>query len=265
MNELYEPLLERELDAIPAAVRAYRASHSLEELWLEVTRFALLAYAPSEHSRHALLCCLAVHDIGLSDEWLIACAGYAAEARQPWSEPPIFDPPAVQGDPGSLRDALHDRHAAERWLAFHVDDAPEEMRAVAREHGDALLVVNAAIRLVPLLGEKGKYATLRVGVWDLVARSDEPRMELAPFEELVRRCVEENGSLESTHALLVAAARSTSRFAERTGRIACPPYRLPRDYGQFLLAHAAGLPDEVLEAVRHNLEHGENYDEWTLA
>jgi hypothetical protein len=87
---------------------------------------------------------------------------------------------------------------------------------------------------VPLLGEKGQYATLRVGVWDLVAKREEPRMELAPFEELVRRCVAERGSLESTHALLVAAAQelpmedrqsclSGPRFAETAGRIACPP------------------------------------------
>ena len=251
MNELYEPFLERELEAIPDAVRAYRAEHSPEETWLAVTRFALLAYAPSEHSRHALLCCLAVHDVGITDEWLVELARYAAESRQPWSEPPIFDPPAVEVDPGALRDLLEDRHAAERWLAFHLDDGEDELRAVAAEHGDALLVVDAAIRLVPLLGEKGKYATLRVGVWDVVAKRSEGRAEVTG----------EPGSLEHTHALLVESVLCgpPARTAPKPG---APPYRLARDYGSLLLAHAAGLPTE---AIRHNLDSGENYDEWTFA
>ena len=55
---LYEPLIERELDAIPAAVRQFRETHSPEELFLAVARFAVLAYAPSMHSKHALLACV---------------------------------------------------------------------------------------------------------------------------------------------------------------------------------------------------------------
>src|SRR5947208_991841 len=50
---LYERLIERDLDAIPAAVRTFRESHSSDDLFLAVARFAILAYAPSQHAKHA--------------------------------------------------------------------------------------------------------------------------------------------------------------------------------------------------------------------
>lgn len=48
------------------------------------------------------------------------------------------------------------------------------------------------------------------------------------------------------------------------------PYRLARDYAQTLIAHAFAprltyRADEFLAAVHHNLEHGENYAEWSFA
>jgi hypothetical protein len=262
---LYEPLIERDLTALPAAIRAFRAEQSTHELWLAVTRFALLAYAPSEHGRHALMCCLAAHDVGLTDELLLACARYAAQARQPWSEPPIFDPPALEpGQPtdvDELCEAMRtgDRLRGERWLAARIDDAEDDLLAVARSHGDAILVVNAAIRLVPLLGEYGRYPTLRVAVWDLIAKVDEPPLPDRPLEELVAACVEAQGSIETVTALLVAAPSPV-------GDVTAPaPYDLARDYGHLLLAHAAGLPPAVIEAAAFNAEHGESYADWMNA
>ncbi|MFZ2490195.1 MAG: hypothetical protein WA208_01795, partial [Thermoanaerobaculia bacterium] len=85
---LYESLIERDLDAIPAAVRQFRDDHSSDELFLAVARFAVLAYAPSGHSRHALLACLSARDVRdvageRFDDLLIECARYAAESRRP--------------------------------------------------------------------------------------------------------------------------------------------------------------------------------------
>lgn len=262
---LYEPLIERDLAALPAAFRAFRAEQSDEDLWLAVTRFALLAYSPSEHGRHALLCCLAAHDVGPTDELLLACARYAAQARQPWSEPPIFDPPEVEEgqrvDVAELREAMRtgDRLRGERWLAARIDDAEDDLLAVARSHGDAILVVNAAIRLVPLLGEHGRYATLRVAVWDLIAKVDEPPLPARSLDELVAACVEAQGSIETVTALLVAAPAGA-------GDVTAPAaYDLARDYGHLLLAHAAGLPPAVLQAAAYNAEHGESYADWMNA
>lgn len=256
VSALYDPLLERELDAIAPAVRTFRESHSLEELWLAVTRFALLAYSPSEHSRHALLCCLAAR--GASDAWMIECARYAAESRQPWSEPPILDPPPVDDSPAEpLRSTLVDRARGEIWLAKRIEDAERELLEVAREHGDSLLIARAAIDLVPLLGERGRYATLRVAVWDLIAKRNEPPLPARSREDLSAEVVESNGAIDAVNALLVALPMQPGRTPE--------PYPLARDYGHLLLAHAAQFPEEALRAVAHNLEHGESYAEWTLA
>ena len=60
---LYEPLIERELDAIPAAAHAFAAEHSEDELWIAVTRFAVLAYAPSQHAKRAVMACRAAHEV----------------------------------------------------------------------------------------------------------------------------------------------------------------------------------------------------------
>ncbi|HKR65747.1 MAG TPA: hypothetical protein VJZ00_18600, partial [Thermoanaerobaculia bacterium] len=100
MNALYEPLIERDLDAFPAAARAFLESHSPDELWIAVARFAVLAYAPSQHAKRAVMAVRAAHDMreAMGERWtelVIECARYAAQSRQPWSEPPLLDPPAI--------------------------------------------------------------------------------------------------------------------------------------------------------------------------
>src|SRR5436305_1253202 len=111
----YEPFIERDLAAIPAAVADFRATHSAEETWTAVTRFAVLAFAPSQHSMHALLACLSVWDLREDfgeqfDDAIVNCAIYAAASRQPWSEPPLLDPPKInvvqRGDVAELREAI---------------------------------------------------------------------------------------------------------------------------------------------------------------
>src|SRR5437762_982054 len=124
----YEAFIERDLAAIPGVIASFCADHSAEEAWTAVTRFAVLAFAPSQHSKHALLSCLSAWDLRDElgegfDQAIVACAIYAAASRQPWSEPPILDPPKLdagqRGDLGELRDAIasSDRLRAERWLA----------------------------------------------------------------------------------------------------------------------------------------------------
>src|SRR5947208_10789895 len=96
----YDALIERDYDAARAAIRDFRNEHDSHELFLSVARFAVLAYAPSQHSKHALLACLAAYELreelgaAKYDDVLLECALYAAASRQPWSEPPILDPPS---------------------------------------------------------------------------------------------------------------------------------------------------------------------------
>lgn len=62
VHEFYAPL-KRDLDAIPAAVRAFRQQQTSDEVWRAVAQFAILAFAPSQHAKHALLAVLAANDL----------------------------------------------------------------------------------------------------------------------------------------------------------------------------------------------------------
>jgi hypothetical protein len=270
---LYAPFIERELAAIPAAARAYAAEHSVEDLWIAVTRFAVLAYAPSQHAKRAVMACRAAHDVReeLGDRWLdmiIECARYTAGSRQPWSEPPILDPPepAERTDLAELRDAIaaKDRLRAERWLAARVDDAHDDLRVIAK--GDALLMLDTALALEPLLGEKGRYALLRIVVLELL---NDPEDVTEPLAVLVDRAIDERGSIDAVRNVFVKSAGIAPAGVMASAPL-LEPYPLARDYAQTLIAHAIArkLParaDEFLAAVHHNLEHGESFAEWSFA
>jgi hypothetical protein len=303
MQQLYDPLIERDLDAVPAAVRRFREEHSSDELFLAIARFALLAYAPSQHAKHALLACLAVHDLREElgerfDEAVTELAIYAAGSRQPWSEPPILDPPTVDdAQPGERAELLAaietgDRHRGERWLAKRIDDpslASDYFAAAAddlSDYGHKPIVAVAAWRLVPILGERGKYATLRVGIWELTAyrgANDERAPSLLP--QAVQQAIAEHGSIESMHAVFLQEALLTMRELlsdppvvlqpARTSEREVPIYRFARDYAQCLKAHAvakrlrARFPDLPLEAfvaaAHDNLERAPSFEDWSFA
>ena len=224
----YEAFIERDLEGVAAAVREYRASHTAEELWQAVTRFAVLAYAPSQHAKRAVLSCLAAWELRDElgeqfDDVLLECARYTAQSRQPWSEPPIFDPPRVDAsqsrDAGELRAAIaaHDRIRAELWLAARIDDAElaRDLFRVAAEDaaagGDALLIAVAAWKLAALLGEKGRFVALRIAMWELtagVAASDASTLSAdyndeALLEQLIAAMVASGGDIAASQAIFV--------------------------------------------------------------
>jgi hypothetical protein len=290
-SAFYESLIERDLEAIPAAARQLAASQSPEQLWVAVSRFAVLAYAPSQHAKRALIACSAVDELRdeARERWIdfvIECARYAAESRQPWSEPPLLDPPDVDAawhpGAGDLRDAVAagDRNRAEQWLAARLGDAGDDLRGVSR--GDALLVTDAVLRLAPRLGEKGRYALLRVAVWELLANeeagseAEAPGTERSSIEDLVARAIAEKGAVDAVREVFLYVAASPElavrRRLEAAETLPLAPYRLARDYAQTLIAHAiAGrLPAHIdvagfLHAVHENLEHGESYADWSFA
>jgi hypothetical protein len=306
---LYEPLIERNIAAIPDAIRAFRDEHGSDETFLAVARFAVLAYAPSQHAKHALLSCLAAHDLrerDYFDDLVVECAIYAAASRQPWSEPPILDPPPVDDVPATF----DDRISAERWLAARMHDpnlARDYFRVATRDFedlGHKLIVSAAAWRLASILGEQGRYATLRVGVWEDVAYSGPQYEERGTaldervlLERLIDQMVNERGSIESAHAVflfdaaletgtskrvcdyLTDAATSQRRpgFSPAAGLKPGlrPIYRLARDYAECLKAHAvarrlrARFPDaavdRIVAAAHDNLEHAPSFEEWSFA
>ena len=297
MTPLYEALLERDEAATRRAVEDFGED---DELFLAVARFAVLAYAPSQHAKHAFLACLAAYDLreelGASyREMLTECAIYAAGSRLPWSEPPILDPPQVDEEPdldAALRDG--DRLAAEHWLAFHLDDPQLEQRyfeAASRDFEDLgmkLIVSRAAWRLVPILGEKGRFALLRTGIYEWTAYRGETFVERGvpvDREELIARLVASDGSLIETHnVFLLDAALGTpleSRVFEYLSAIETTqppdnattrqlkPYRLARDYAQTLIAHAVAqrIPQAtaMLPAVHQNLDQSTGFEEWSFA
>jgi hypothetical protein len=274
-SELYEPLIERDFDALPPAAHAFLESHPAEELWLAVARFAVLAYAPSQHAKRAVMACLAAHDVRdeLGDRWvgmILECARYAAESRQPWSEPPILDPPEPSsGGVEELRAAMRegDRLRAERWLSARLEDADGALRDLV--HCDALLMLDTATGLLPLLGDKGRYALLRMPVWELIVDPD-ARDDDTPLATRVTRAVESNGAPDAVTAVFYAAPHpGPLPAAGERGVVA--PYRLARDYAQTLIAHsyARRLPGDeaarLLHAVHHNLQHGESFADWSFA
>ncbi len=243
-SEFYEPLIERDLDAIPAAARAFAEEHSVDELYLAVARFAVLAYAPSMHSKRAVMACRAAHEVRevMGERWLdlvIECARYVAEARQPWSEPPILS-----------EGTLPSREELER-------DAGD----------DALLIIDTAFALIPILGEKGKAALLRMPQLE----GPQTRSPREPLEVLIDRAIASNGAIEDVTRVLVAGVVRASGAPSGGGAPearATPLYHLARDFAQTLLAHARPPDyrrDEFLAAVKHNLEHGEDFSAWSLA
>jgi len=298
----YDAFVERDVAGIRSTIADFRRDHSSDDLFLSVARFAVLAYAPSLHAKHALIACLSAYDVRekLGDRWdelLTECAIYAAQSRQPWSEPPILDPPRLvadqRGDIGELRAAVEegDRLRAERWLAKRIDDddLARDYFTVAcddfEDLGHKLIVANAAWRLAGLLGEKGKFATLRVGVWEMTAYKGpryEERGAAVDRDALLESLVAAANDLESLHRVfLFAAARDEvrdrvydylstlapqhgERVAEGRVRGELPIYPLAKDYAAYLKSYSLGIP-RLIAAAKHNLDHGPNFSEWSFA
>jgi len=302
MTPMYESFIERDIDAIPAAVRAFRDEHGSIETYKSIGRFAVLAYSPSQHGKHAVLACLAawaLREEPYFDDVVTQCAIYAAESRQPWSEPPILSPPAIdddqRGDVDELREAIAalDRLRGERWLAKRLNDddlARDYFTAAADDFedlGHKLIVADAAWRLVPILGEHGRFAALRLGIWEMCAYPGERYVERGEIaEDLDRRLIDNvianEGDIESAHALfLLEAARgkpienrvrdflthTTQPSAPRPLRPApssLPVYKLSRDYAEYLKICALTADPAVRAAARLNLDRS-HFDELTFA
>jgi hypothetical protein len=312
VSNLYESFLERDSATIRGAISEFRKTHSLEELFADVARFAVLAYAPSQHAKHAVLACLAVHDLGLTDELLTECAIYAAGSRQPWSEPPITDPPeqAASGDIAELRAAIadDDRLRGERWLSKRLDDPQPDYFLAATDDfedlGHKLIVASAAWKLAGMFPPAARFATLRIGIWEMTAYRGERYGEQGVALDaetlmihLIENLVAQKGDIVSAHAIfLLDAALETQdarvilrvrdylsnlvedsrpRLSGQPGAAVLHHYAFARDYGAYLKMHAVAkrmrvrFPsldyDGMLAAAAYNLEHAPSFEEFSFA
>jgi len=306
----YEPLIERDLEGARTAIATFLSDHTPHDLFLAVTRFALLAYAPSQHAKHALLACLAAYDLGEDARVLTECAVYAGSSRQPWSEPPILDPPppGERGDLAEIRAAIReaDRHRAERWLALRYQDADfaRDFFTIAADDfedlGHKFIMAAAAWRLADLLGEQGRYATLRVAIWEWVAYRGRVYRETGvalPAQSLAMRLADnflcEQGTLVAAHALFLldavriaephapeAAMRVRDYLTNYTNDLPCndlagdaptdlPIYNLAKDYGELLkiCAIASRFPrsERLKAAAAYNLANAPSVEEFSFA
>lgn len=271
-EDLYAPLIERDIGAIGPTIDRFLRSHDAAHLWTALTRFAVLAFVPSLHSSRALVAMRASWDLrDVTPAWeqlLIECATYMALARPAWSEPPILEK-SGEGEPPPLdvlRRAVagNDRDAATKWLAAHVDDADAALGEVAR--GEAMLMLDTARALEPLVGTPGRHALLRTVVLSLFSDASESPL---PVEELVTRAVAARGSIETVREVFVWCARSGEE-TDSHALTPLEPYPLARDFAQTLIAHAMirHLPshvdtDSLLAAVHENLQHGDDYSDWS--
>ena len=304
VSALYEPLIARDLDGIEPAVRRFRETESAHDLFLAVGRFAVLSFAPSQHARHAVLAAVSTYELRESfgsrwDELLIELARYAAASRQPWSEPPIADPPQVDpatpSDIEELRAAIRDRDRlrAERWLAQNLrrESLARDLALVSFDDlsdlGHKVILTNAAMKLVSILGERGEYVALRMAVWELTAQAEKTSGSVDTSEgslrQLMDRCIAESGALEPAHGVFLFDAslelreRVDGKQSARVPPSAEPPpiYRLGRDMGALLKAHAVAgrlrvrfpnVPVEgFLAAVKKNLDTTPSLEEWSFA
>lgn len=192
-RQLYEPMLERDLDGIRSRARDFAGEHGTTPLFHAVSRFAALAFNPSQHGRHAFLATLSAWDVRelASERWvdlLAECAVYVAEGRLPWSEAPPLEPPPLEErdriDREGIQTAIRerDRALAERWLGARAsrqdlrDDFFFAATTDLADLGHPLIVSVAAWKLSLLQDSHPSFAALRPAAeeWTAKRESEEP-------------------------------------------------------------------------------------------
>jgi len=256
----------------------------------------VLAYAPSQHAKHAMIACLSAWELrdDLAGEWddlLTECAVYAATSRQPWSEPPITDPPPLErgqrGDIDELREcvATLDRLRAERWLAkrYRDENFERDYFTVATDDfedlGHKLIVAVTAWKLAKIFPP---YPTLRTGIWEMTAYRGTARSPVR--SDVIERMIANRGDFESAHAVFlydaalqtgdgeimkrVGGAPRPSAASAAEGVGAPPIYRLARDCGAYLKSFAVAKrlgDNRIIEAAKYNLDHAPSFEDFSFA
>ncbi len=247
VSRLYDPLISRDLEGIGEVVPLLVDEFSVDEVWRSLTRFSLLAYNSSQESKHSLLACLALFDLrdelaASNTDAIVRCARAVADARAPWSEPPIIEVP-VEEKPLPLEvlaGALERRDGliTERWIASRRGETLDRdlIDAASRWPGDAghnLIIAVAVLRLSRMFGKEFEWGFLRVIAVEWSAGGATGHIECSVAgaglnTELLNECVHvieaTAGSASAFHALELfdagVQASRTLETAEACRRIA---------------------------------------------
>ncbi len=294
IDELYAPLIVRDLEAIPRAVKAFRETNSSEDLFEAVSRFATLAVSPSQHGKHSFLASVAAGELraAMGDRWdglLAECAIYAAESRLPWSEPPVGDPPKVSPDhPAGLEEirsaiASGDRLRAERWLAARMNEPAfaNDFFAVASEDlsdlGHKLIVAVAAWKVALQQDGPYRFPLLRVAVNEWTAHLDAPvplSDDPVPSHdiELIARsaleaCVREGGDAISFHQIaMLDAGLEAASFAPESHALSRVVHAIHKETNEApLAAPPVTITELELPVYRLSRDYGEYLKSFAIA
>lgn len=185
-RELLEPLLVRDDEGIASSVSAQISEAGFPSALAQVAQFAILAYAPDQRARAALLSLEALGVIAdrlpaeLRSLQLIEMARMSADARRPWSEAPITTAP-VTTTADARDDALQraviqrDRLAVERWIAHNCTSetfAGRFFRCAARitdEEASPLRIAACAWRLADAVPDPYRFGVLRLAAVEWTA------------------------------------------------------------------------------------------------
>jgi len=290
VTELYEALLQRETGALRASIDTILESGTADRLWLELTRFSLLALAPTEQSQHALLAAIGAKSYLSNPRHaaaaLTSVATYISQARLPWSEAPILEPltagGAVSIDSLVLAATEKRREIVESAIEALMGDRGLLLTAASRfddELRHASIITGSIQRLVgihPELRREGVRAI--ANTWITAARSMPSKSSrVSELRDDAIRYVEGGGDVTMFHALLFADVS----LAEIDADAGIPSfeadeeflsYNLARDYASaFLIGPLAsrlspGVDDElrlqVIDASRKNLASGPGFEDW---
>jgi len=290
VTDLYEALLQRETSALRSSIDRILANGTPEKLWLELTRFSLLALAPTEQSQHALLATVEAKSY-LSNHrsaaaGLTSVATYLSLSRLPWSEAPILEPVtaggAVSVESIVLAVSEKRREIIESAVEALINKRRQLLEAAARlddELRHASIIAGAIQKLVVLHPELRREGVRAIAnTWIAGAHSEpSPVSRHSETRDVAVRYVESDGDVTIFHELLFADFARTE--ADQT---VSPPsigvdeefvtYNLPKDYAAAfvigpLVARLAPMVDQelrlkVIDAARKNLASGPSFEEW---
>lgn len=278
--ELYECLLQREVNALAEEIGRLVQAEGIDALERELLRFALLAFVPSEHSTHALIVsadALFASEQTRQTAWL-DCARYLSLVRPPWSEAPILERIPKTGSPsieqlaglaGAGRVEIEPLIAA----SFDRETLADAATRVSDPAGHLLPLVSA-VATIDEVHPQLRRASVRTlaSQWSAVRPLPAERSNESTLVEESDRCIAADGSIDSVHAVL---ERDAMLDAPADVRFEWSPRELSRDLGasisirriaagrRGLLGHERSAA--LIAAADRNYERGESLSEFQLA
>ena len=287
VGELYEALLGREVDRLPSIVNDAIARSSAVDLWAHLTRFSLLAAAPTEHSMHAMLATIGarayLNSPELSTNALTSVAAYLSVSRLPWSEAPILEPLREMDPPtaGELADAAQtgNREKVEDLLNAALDDRGVLLSAALLVDDEFFHPSIATDAILDLLRERPDMRREAVRALAVIwaASKGVGAQSIPAADAAAAEYCDSRGSVAQFHRLLAAVigGKGDPKHVHEASLLGRVSYNLAKDYGalfmigpiaeQLSLTVGDTVAANVITAALDNLTNGASYEEWLYA